>query len=102
MLSDWLARTPLEIVAQNFGLNASAFANVPQVDPYSLPATVPPPPLGQGAGSARVSPEGVVPNPFVFRLSKQERTVAPGGGGWWKVQDSVSNFPVRHFCAESR
>ncbi|KAF9456907.1 RmlC-like cupin domain-containing protein [Collybia nuda] len=93
MLSDWLAHTPLEIVAQNLGLNVSELGGIPQKDPYIIQATVPPPPLGQGDSSAPVSPEGTVPNPFVFRISEQEKTVAKGGGGWVKIQDST-NFKV--------
>ncbi|KAF8890751.1 RmlC-like cupin domain-containing protein [Infundibulicybe gibba] len=48
MLSDWLAHTPLDILAQNFGLNSI----------------------------------------------QQPKTIAKGGGGWTKIQDSVTNFPV--------
>lgn len=92
-LADWLVHTPPEIVTQNFGLDF--FSKIPKVDPFVLPATVPPPPVGEGANSAPVSPEGVVPNPYVFRTAHQAREEAPGGGGWLKVQDSVSNFPVR-------
>lgn len=95
MLSDWLAHTPLEIVAQNLGLNVSQLGGIPQKDPYIIPATVPPPPLGQGGSSAPVSPEGTVPNPYVFKISEQKKTVAKGGGGWVKIQDST-NFKVRN------
>ena len=94
MLSDWLARTPLDVVAKNLGLNTSELANIPQKDPYIYEATVPPPPLGNAAAEAVQSPQGTIPTPFVFQLSKQERQVAPGGGGWVKIQDSVTNFPV--------
>ncbi|KAL4264668.1 RmlC-like cupin domain superfamily protein [Pleurotus pulmonarius] len=97
MLSDWLARTPLAIVAQNLGVNVSELANIPQRDPYIIPlpaGSPPPPPLGHADESAPVSPDGKVPSPFVFRLSQQEKTVAKGGGGWVKIQDSVTNFPV--------
>lgn len=100
MLSDWLARTPLAIVAQNLGVNFSELANIPQRDPYIIPlpaGSPPPPPLGHADEGAPVSPDGKVPSPFVFRLSQQEKTVAKGGGGWVKIQDSVTNFPVRFF-----
>lgn len=101
MLSDWLAHTPLEVLAQNFGLNTSVFGEIPQKDPYIYEATVPPPPLGQAAAEAVDSPQGVSPTEFVFQLSKQEKTMAPGGGGWVKIQDSATNFPISTQLASS-
>ncbi|GJE89104.1 bicupin oxalate decarboxylase/oxidase [Phanerochaete sordida] len=96
MLSDWFARTPLEIVAKNLGLNSTAvLGRIPQVDPYILPSTKAPPPLGHADAEAVRSPQGsIAPSHYVFRLAQQNATVAPGGGGWLKVQDSVTNFPV--------
>ncbi|KIP06640.1 hypothetical protein PHLGIDRAFT_449349 [Phlebiopsis gigantea 11061_1 CR5-6] len=95
MLSDWLVHTPLEVVAKNMGLNTSVLANMPPKDPYIYESTVPPPALGHADEEAVASPDGTVPaSQFVFELSKQERTVAPGGGGWVKIQDSVTNFPI--------
>ncbi|KAH9914068.1 Bicupin oxalate decarboxylase/oxidase [Epithele typhae] len=92
MLSDWLAHTPLEVVAQNLGVNTSVLAKIPQKDPYILKSTVPPPPFGESAEQAIPDPKGEAPMPFVFHLADQNRTEAPGG--WIKIQDSVSNFPV--------
>lgn len=93
MLSDWLAHTPLSIVSQNLGINISELAIIPQKDPYIIQATKPPAPLGHAADDAPKSPEGEVPNPFVFRLKDQEKQLAKGGGGWVKIQDST-NFAV--------
>ena len=90
MLSDWLVHTPLEIVAQNLGLNISDLQNIPTQDPYIFRSTVPPPQEGHADEQAKVSPAGDVPNPYVFSLSKQQKEVAPGG--WIKIQDSASNF----------
>ncbi|TFK36133.1 Bicupin oxalate decarboxylase/oxidase [Crucibulum laeve] len=92
MLSDWLARTPLSIISQNLGINISELANIPQKDPYIIQATEPPLPLGHAEESAPKSPDGEVPNPYVFRLKDQEKQIAKGGGGWVKIQDSVTNF----------
>ena len=91
MLSDWLVHTPREIVAQNLGLSISDLQNIPTVDPYIFRSTVPPPQEGEASEQAKVSPDGTVPNPYVFSLSKQEKDVAPGG--WTKIQDST-NFNV--------
>ncbi len=92
MLSDWLAHTPLEIVAQNFGVNVSELGGIPQKDPYILKSTVEPPPFGHASEQAVSDPQGDVPSPYVFHLDQQKKTNAPGG--WVKIQDSVTNFPV--------
>jgi oxalate decarboxylase len=94
MLSDWLARTPLSVVAKNLGLNASTLTQIPVKDPYILPSTAKPPPLGQADKEAVKSPQGEIPQPYVFSISSQEKVMAPGGGGWMKIQDSATNFPV--------
>lgn len=93
MLSDWLAHTPLEVVAKNLGLDASVLSQIPQKDPYIYESTVAPPPLGHADEEAVVSPQGKTAE-YVFQLSKQEKNVAAGGGGWVKIQDSVTNFPI--------
>lgn len=90
MLSDWLVHTPLEIVAQNLGLDISDLQNIPTVDPYIFKSTVPPPQEGHADEQAKVSPYGNIPNPYVFSLSKQKKETAPGG--WAKIQDSKRNF----------
>lgn len=103
MLSDWFARTPLEIVAKNLGItNVSILDQIPQVDPYILPSTKEPPPLGDAAAEAVSSPQGTIPpSQYVFRLSEQNETLAPGGGGWLKIQDSVTNFPASKLLASA-
>ena len=93
MLSDWLVHTPLEIVAwQNLGLNISDLQKVPTMDPYIFRSTVPPPQEGEASKQAKESPDGTIPNLYVFSLSKQERGVSLGG--WTKIQDSTRNFGV--------
>ena len=44
MLTDWIAHTPPEILAENFSLPVSAFKNIPRRQPVDLP--------GQGAAAA--------------------------------------------------
>lgn len=99
MLSDWLAHTPLEVVAKNLGVNTSILSNIPQKDPYIYEATEAPPPLGQADKEAVTSPQGTIPTNYVFQLSKQEKVSAPGG--WLKIQDSVTNFPVSTMLASA-
>ncbi|THG97429.1 hypothetical protein EW026_g4571 [Hermanssonia centrifuga] len=81
MLSDWLAHTPLEVVAKSLGVNTSILGDIPQKDPYIYEATVPPPPLGQADEEAVSSPQGTIPSPYVFQLSKQEK--GHGSRRWW-------------------
>jgi oxalate decarboxylase/phosphoglucose isomerase-like protein (cupin superfamily) len=92
MLSDWLAHTPLSVVAQNFNISTDLLQNIPKTDPYAFPASAPAAPLGQSDTIAVQSPQGEIPNPFVFKLSEQNKT-GETSGGWIKVQDST-NFPV--------
>lgn len=94
MLSDWLAHTPLGVVAKNFGMDPNLLTKMPTKDPYMYEATVAPPPLGHADEEAVKTPQGYTSQKYVFELSKQEKTMAPGGGGWVKIQDSVTNFPV--------
>lgn len=101
MLSDWLAHTPLSVVAKNLGVNTSILANIPQKDPYIYEATKAPPPLGHADEEAVKSPQGTIPTNYVFELSKQDKVMAPGGGGWVKIQDSVTNFPVSTMLASA-
>lgn len=90
MLSDWLVHTPIEIVSQNLGLGIPDLQKLPTQDPYIFRSTVPPPQEGHADQQAKESPNGDVPNPYVFSLSQQEKQVAPGG--WVKIQDSTRNF----------
>lgn len=99
MLSDWLARTPLEIVAQNLGIPTSKLGGIPQKDPYVFDSTVPPPGFGKASEQAVSNPNGQIPSPFVFHLDQQEKHEAPGG--WVKIQDSVTNFPVSTLLASA-
>lgn len=43
LLTDWLARTPKEILAKNFGVSESAFAKIPKEELYIFPGKVPGP-----------------------------------------------------------
>lgn len=40
MVDDWIIHTPPEVLAKNFGVNASVFTTVPTPDPYILNGTV--------------------------------------------------------------
>ncbi|KAI9804387.1 MAG: hypothetical protein M1825_001285 [Sarcosagium campestre] len=86
-VDDWIAHTPKDILAKNFGVNASVFDNTPKVNPYILPTEV---------------SEGKVDNPngnlegnssYVYYASKENVPEVPGGGGTIQIVDS-RNFPI--------
>ena len=86
LLTDWLAHTPKEILAKNFGVSQEAFAKIPKKELYIFQAKVPGP-LAQD----RVEGNGPVPLPFSYRLFDQEpiRTKS----GQVRIADST-NFPA--------
>ena len=87
LISDWFAHTPREILAKNFGVAASQFASLPTHERYIFQSQIP------GALSTdRVdSPNGTVPQSFVYRLMEQEPIRSRGGSV--RIVDST-NFPI--------
>jgi oxalate decarboxylase len=90
LLTDWLLRTPRDVLAKNFGVSEAAFANLP-LDPdherYIFSAAVP----GALAADAVQAPAGSVPQSLSHRMLEQEPIEVAGGRVW--ITDS-SNFPV--------
>jgi oxalate decarboxylase len=90
LITDWFAHTPRDVLAKNFGVPESAFADIPlDVDHerYIFPGQVP----GPIASDAVHSPAGTVPQSYSHRLLAQEPITA--AGGQVRIVDS-SNFPV--------
>jgi oxalate decarboxylase len=90
LITDWFKHTPRDVLAKNFGVEESAFANLPvnvDTERYMFAGAVPPPLLDDAVDS----PAGTVPNPFTYRLLEQEPVRAAGGTA--RVVDS-SNFPA--------
>lgn len=90
LITDWFAHTPPEVLAKNFGVPASAFANLPvdyEHDRYVFDGEVPPP-LQQDTVSA---PNGPVPQTFSHHMRAQEPIKV--AGGQVRITDST-NFPV--------
>jgi oxalate decarboxylase len=88
LLSDWLAHTPPDILAQNFGVPAEAFSKIPLHQLYIFPSEMPGPlaeEQGQAAGTV-----GRMPNPSTFALSSMPPTRKTAGGEV-RIADS-SNF----------
>jgi oxalate decarboxylase family bicupin protein len=86
LLTDWLSHVPAEVIQKNFQANPAAFSHIPAKELYIFPSS--PPPSDAVAPS---SPQGQVPNPFSFAMSKVNATKLPGGSV--KVVDS-STFTV--------
>jgi oxalate decarboxylase len=90
LITDWFAHTPREILAKNFGVPESAFANIPgdvEHTRYIFAGKVPGPLATDGVQS----PAGSVPVSYSYRLSAQEPIKA--AGGQVRIVDST-NFPA--------
>src|ERR1700704_5056108 len=74
LLSDWMAHTPKEVLAKNFGVPESAFDRIPQKDLWIFQAPVPGP-----LAADRVAGAGPVPNAFSHRMLAQEPIRMNGG-----------------------
>jgi oxalate decarboxylase len=98
LLSDWLAHTPREVLAKNFGVPEAAFAHI-QTDPqrtrWIFAGKVPP----ALAADAVKAPAGTVPATYSHRMLAQEPTKVAGGRVW--ITDS-SNFPAAKTIAAAR
>jgi oxalate decarboxylase len=74
LLSDWLAHTPKDVLAKNFGVPESAFDRIPEKDLWIFQAPVPGP-----LAADRVAGAGPVPNTFSHRMLAQEPIRMNGG-----------------------
>lgn len=84
LLTDWLAHTPKEVLAKNFGVSEQAFAKIPKSELYIFPMPVPGPlKKDRVAGNGSISPW------LSFNLIDQKPIKTTGGKVW--IADS-SNF----------
>ncbi|MGU3388107.1 oxalate decarboxylase family bicupin [Methylobacterium sp. D53M] len=67
LLTDWLAHTPRDVLAKNFGLPESAFARIPEKELYIFPGPKPGP-----LAADRMGGSGPVPKTFSHRMLAQE------------------------------
>lgn len=90
LITDWFLHTPRDVLAKNFGVPESAFANIP-TDPdrarYIFNGRVPGPLVRDRVRS----PDGAVLQSYKHRLAAQSPLEAPGGRV--RIVDS-RNFPV--------
>jgi oxalate decarboxylase len=90
LLTDWFAHTSRDVLGENFGVSARAFARIPpdiEEQRYIFPAKVP----GSLAADTVASPAGTVPQTFAHKLIAQKPIECPGGTV--RIVDST-NFPA--------
>ena len=90
LLTDWVAHTPPEVLAANFGVPADTFKNIP-LDNLWIFQGDDPGPLA-AAQRASTAANGLPPNPFVFSLGSMTPNKVTHGGSV-RIADS-SNFKV--------
>jgi oxalate decarboxylase len=88
LLSDWLAHTPPDILAQNFDAPVEAFSKIPLHALYIFPGQMPGPLAEEQAQAQRTA--GKMPNPSTFSLACMAPTRKTAGGEV-RIADS-SNF----------
>src|SRR5437660_3076419 len=86
LLSDWMAHTPKDVLAKNFGVPVSAFDRIPEKDLWIFQAEVPGP-----LAADRIVGTGPMPNTLSHRMLAQEPIRS--SGGTVRITDS-SVFPA--------
>jgi len=97
LISDWVAHTPKEVLAKNWGIPESALANLPKEERYIFQAALP----GSLAADRQVAQGGLGPSPVAFDF--QMHTMPPTkktAAGEVRIIDS-RNFPVSTTIAVS-
>ena len=90
LITDWMAHTPREVLAKNFGMPESTFEPVPKKELYIFRAPLPKSLADDKKAAA--GPTGEVPESFLFKLSANKPTKEVKGGSV-KIVDSF-NFPA--------
>ncbi|ASB62416.1 oxalate decarboxylase [Bacillus sp. A053] len=93
-LTDWLAHTPKEVIAANFGVTKEEIANLPGKEKYIFENQLP----GSLKDDIVEGPNGEVPYPFTYRLLEQEPIESEGGNVY--IADST-NFKVSKTIASA-
>ncbi|MGG3140037.1 oxalate decarboxylase [Bacillus subtilis] len=93
-LTDWLAHTPKEVIAANFGVTKEEIANLPGKEKYIFENQLP----GSLKDDIVEGPNGEVPYPFTYRLLEQEPLESEGGKVY--IADST-NFKVSKTIASA-
>lgn len=93
-VDDWLAKTPRRILARNFGVDESVFANLPATNPNIQNGTVATRNATAAGGDGAAAGRKLQGNAsFVYRTLQHKAEAVPGNGGEFRKIDST-NFPV--------
>ena len=87
LLSEWLAHTPPDVMALNFGVPAETFSKLPLHQLWIFQGDVPGPLAADQA--AVQSPAGAPPNPFTYALSSGPVAMQTKGG-FVQIADSTN------------
>ena len=98
LVTDWMAHTPPEILAKNFGQPVDAFKNIPLHNRWIYQSNASAPPLPD-VEAQMAAAAGKPPNPFVFRLGDMQPTRETKSGSV-RIADST-NFLVAKTVAAS-
>jgi oxalate decarboxylase len=98
LVTDWMAHTPPEILAKNFGQPVDAFKNIPLHNRWIYQSNASAPPLPD-VEAQMAAAAGKPPNPFVFRLGDMQPTRETKSGSV-RIADST-NFLVAKIIAAS-
>jgi oxalate decarboxylase len=91
LVTDWLAHTPPEVLAKNFGLPVDAFKNISLHDKWIYQSNIPAPPLEKVEDQIAAA-AGKPPNPYIFRRADFKPLVDTKSGSV-RLADST-NFLV--------
>ncbi|MBY8911360.1 oxalate decarboxylase family bicupin [Bacillus sp. YC2] len=94
-VTDWLAHTPLDVIANNFGVTEKELANLPAKEKYIFEEPVP----GCLKDDITEGPNGKPPYPFTYRLLDKGPTAETDGGKVY-IADST-NFKVSKTIASA-
>jgi oxalate decarboxylase len=91
LVTDWIAHTPPEVLAKNFGVPVDAFKNIPLHNKWIYQSNIPAPPLAMVEAQIAAA-AGKPPNPFVFRAA-DFKPLVDNKSGTVRLADST-NFLV--------
>jgi len=87
LLSEWMAHTPADVLAKNFGVSTQALATLPQRELFIFQSEVPPPlATDQRAAAGALGPS---PLEFAFRLDQQHVAQRTKGGEVRIIDSSI-------------
>jgi oxalate decarboxylase len=95
LLTDWFTHTPKEVLAKNFAVPESTFANIPKKELFIF-AAEPPRPLAEEQKAAAAG-SGSIDNDFVFKASSMKPTKVRAGGEV-RIVDR-KNFPASNIAS---